>query len=67
LLKEAQLGVDLLVMGSRGHGPLGRVLLGGVSARVIRSAPCPVLVLARGASGSSRPAATATAHTGSAS
>ena len=49
LLKEAELGVDLLIMGSRGHGPLGRVLLGGVSATVMRSAPCPVLVMPRSA------------------
>ena len=49
LLAEAELGVDLLVMGSRGHGPIGRVFLGSVSAKVIRSAPCPVLVVPRGA------------------
>jgi nucleotide-binding universal stress UspA family protein len=49
LLRETELGVDLLVMGSRGHGPVGRVLLGGVSAKVVRSAPCPVLVLPRNA------------------
>jgi nucleotide-binding universal stress UspA family protein len=48
LLKETELGVDLLLMGSRGRGPLGRVLLGGVSAKVVRSARCPVLVLPRG-------------------
>jgi nucleotide-binding universal stress UspA family protein len=47
LLKETELGVDLLLMGSRGRGPLGRVLLGGVSAKVVRSARCPVLVLPR--------------------
>ena len=33
LFAEMELGVDLLVMGSRGRGPLGRVLLGGVSAK----------------------------------
>jgi nucleotide-binding universal stress UspA family protein len=51
LLAEAALGVDVLVMGSRGYGPIGRVLLGGVSAKVMRSAPCPVLVVPRGAAG----------------
>jgi nucleotide-binding universal stress UspA family protein len=63
LLKETELGVDLLVMGSRGHGPLGRVLLGGVSAKVVRSATCPVLVMPRSAAHEAR-LATATADAG---
>ncbi len=42
-------GVDLLVCGSRGYGPVRRVLLGGVSRRLIRTAACPVLVVPRGA------------------
>jgi nucleotide-binding universal stress UspA family protein len=41
--------VDLLVIGSRGYGPLTAVLLGGVSGQVIRSAACPVVVVPRGA------------------
>jgi nucleotide-binding universal stress UspA family protein len=40
--------VDLLVMGSRSHGPLRSIALGGVSRRVIARAACPVLVLPRG-------------------
>ena len=40
---------DLLVVGSRAYGPLRRVLLGSVSARLMRSSPCPVLVLPRDA------------------
>ncbi len=63
LLAEMELGVDLLVMGSRGRGPLGRVLLGGVSAKVVRSAPCPVLVMPRGAAREHQPVS-ATAETG---
>jgi nucleotide-binding universal stress UspA family protein len=38
---------DLLLIGSRGYGPLGRVLLGGVSSAVLRNASCPVVVTPR--------------------
>jgi nucleotide-binding universal stress UspA family protein len=41
--------VDLLVTGSRGFGPLRRLLLGSTSGRLVREAACPVLVLPRGA------------------
>ena len=41
--------VDLLVTGSRGYGPVRRVLLGGVSSRLMRHSPCPVLVVPRSA------------------
>jgi nucleotide-binding universal stress UspA family protein len=47
LLEAAEMGVDLLVLGSRGFGPVMRVLIGSVSSRVIREAPCPVLVVPR--------------------
>lgn len=43
---------DLLVLGSRGYGPLRRALLGGVSAKVLRAARCPVLIHPRGEAGS---------------
>ena len=39
--------LDLLVVGSRGYGPLRRTLLGGVSADVMRTAPCPVIAVPR--------------------
>jgi len=42
--------VDLLVCGSRGYGPVRRVLLGGVLRRLVRRAACPVVVVPRGAS-----------------
>jgi nucleotide-binding universal stress UspA family protein len=41
--------VDLLVCGSRGHGPIGSVMLGSVSAGVLRKARCPLLIVPRGA------------------
>lgn len=40
--------LDLLVMGSRGYGPLQSVLAGGVSGRVMRTAHCPVIIVPRG-------------------
>ena len=49
ILLEADQGADLLVVGSRGYGALRRVMLGSVSAELMRSAPCPVLVMPRGA------------------
>jgi len=39
---------DLLVCGSRGYGPVRRVLLGGVSGRLIKRAACPLVVVPRG-------------------
>jgi len=48
-LVEAAEDVNLLMLGSRGYGPLRRVLLGGVSSVLIRRSPTPVVVLPRGA------------------
>jgi nucleotide-binding universal stress UspA family protein len=48
LVEQSHL-VDLLVVGSRGYGPLRAVLLGGVSHALVRGAACPVIVLPRGA------------------
>jgi nucleotide-binding universal stress UspA family protein len=48
LLADASGDLDLLVMGSRGLGRIGRALLGGTAARLIHSAKCPVVVLPRG-------------------
>lgn len=40
--------VDVLVTGSRGYGPVRRVLMGGVSSRVVRHSKVPVVVAPRG-------------------
>lgn len=36
---------ELVVIGSRGRGPLSSMLLGSVSAEVVDHAPCPILVV----------------------
>jgi nucleotide-binding universal stress UspA family protein len=45
VLAAASTGFDLLVCGSRGHGPVQTLLLGGVSHSLVRDAACPVLVV----------------------
>jgi len=47
-LAEASQELALLVLGSRGYGPLLRVMLGGVSLKAMRSSACPVIVVPRG-------------------
>jgi nucleotide-binding universal stress UspA family protein len=44
-LAAASVELDLLVCGSRGHGPFQTVLLGGVSHALVRHAACPVVVV----------------------
>jgi nucleotide-binding universal stress UspA family protein len=50
LLHEAE-GADLLVVGSRGHGGFHGLLLGSVSQQLAHHAPCPLVVVPRGAGG----------------
>ena len=40
-----EIGAGLIVMGSRGHGRLGRALLGSVTDAVVRHAHCPVTIV----------------------
>jgi nucleotide-binding universal stress UspA family protein len=49
LLAEASEQLDLLVVGSRGYGPMHAVMVGGVAGRLVREAACPVIVVPRGA------------------
>ena len=46
--------LDLLIVGSRGYGPIGRLIHGSTSQQLAHSARCPLLVLTRTA----RPSAT---------
>jgi nucleotide-binding universal stress UspA family protein len=48
-LAEAARGAGILVLGGRGYGPMHHVLTGSVSAKLMRCAPSPVLVLPRSA------------------
>lgn len=48
LVNVASAPGTLLVVGSRGYGPLHRVLAGSDSRRLVRSAPCPLIVTPRG-------------------
>ena len=41
--------VDLLVVGSRGYGPAGRLVHGSTSRALVQAARCPVLVLTHSA------------------
>jgi nucleotide-binding universal stress UspA family protein len=41
--------LDLLIVGSRGYGPIGRLIHGSTSRELARTARCPLLVLPRSA------------------
>jgi nucleotide-binding universal stress UspA family protein len=47
IVRACEEGIDLLVVGSRGYGPLTRVLLGSVSRQLVSKATCPVLIVRR--------------------
>jgi nucleotide-binding universal stress UspA family protein len=54
---EAEKGIHLLVMGSRNYGPIRSVMVGSTAIELMRIAPCPVLVVPRGAAAPSAEAA----------
>jgi nucleotide-binding universal stress UspA family protein len=50
ILRQARVSqADLLVMGSHGRSAIGRLLLGSVTEKVIRSSPCPSMIVPRDA------------------
>jgi len=59
-----EIGIGLVVIGSRGLGTVGRIALGSVSEGIVYHADCPVLVL-RGGEDSWPPARVIFAHDGS--
>jgi len=38
-------GIDLIIMGTHGRGIISHFLMGSVSEKVVRTAPCPVLTV----------------------
>lgn len=45
IIEEANKDFDLIVMGSRGHGPIIGALIGSVAQNVLSHAKCPVLIV----------------------
>jgi nucleotide-binding universal stress UspA family protein len=45
LQKSKMLEIDIIILGSHGHGGVHHLIFGSVSEGVLRSASCPVLVI----------------------
>ncbi|UJA19400.1 universal stress protein [Thermoleophilia bacterium SCSIO 60948] len=50
-LADLSAGFDLMLVGSRGYGPLRRTVLGSATRRLLAEGRCPVIVTPRGSSG----------------
>ena len=63
ILEEAEkLGVDLIVVGSHGHGAMYHLLIGSAAELLLRKARCPVVVVPPANSGKTKPTITSAAH-----
>ncbi len=45
LQKSKQLGIDIIIVGTHGHGGVHHMIFGSVSEGVLRNSSCPVLVI----------------------
>ena len=54
-------GADVIVVGTRGHGPFVGALLGSVTQRLLHIAPCPVLAVPAGEHAEKEPSLMTTA------
>jgi nucleotide-binding universal stress UspA family protein len=45
LQKSKQLEIDIIIIGTHGHGGVHHMIFGSVSEGVLRDTPCPVLVI----------------------
>ncbi len=45
LQKSKQLEIDIIIIGTHGHGGVHHMIFGSVSEGVLRNTPCPVLVI----------------------
>lgn len=64
VLARHAVDLDMVVIGSRGHGPVLRTVLGSVASNLVRTAPCPVIVTPRSARESIQGPRAGSAHPG---
>ena len=54
---------DVIIVGTRGHGPVAGLLVGSVAQRLLHLAPCPLLVIPVAARGEAKKQASSSAVT----